>query len=134
MLAMIMLVFFGVAPVMLLSVSMLQSVSIEQGVSEPGLSQLYMALIPAVATPLALTLTPDYPAGISVVFEKKTSRLLKALFTTGTVVLVLPAVAGVLTSDLEVFGEYAFAGLDYSHRARGPRVIPRFEGDLRVTG
>jgi hypothetical protein len=38
MLAMIMLVFFGVAPVMLLLVSMLQSVSIEQGVSEPGLS------------------------------------------------------------------------------------------------
>lgn len=46
MLAMIMLVFFGVAPVMLLSVSMLQSVSIEEGVSEPGLSQLSMGLIP----------------------------------------------------------------------------------------
>jgi len=107
MLAMVMLVFFGVAPVMLLSVSMLQSVSIEQGVSEPGLSQLYMALIPAIATPLALTLTPDYPAGISVVFEKKTSRLLKALFTAGTIVLVLPAVAGVLGGDLGVFGEYA---------------------------
>jgi len=99
MLAMIMLVFFGVALVMLLSASMLQSVSIEQGVSEPGLSQLYMALIPAVASPLALTLTPDYPAGICVVFEK-TSRLLKALFTAGTVVLVLSAVAGVLTSEL----------------------------------
>jgi hypothetical protein len=54
-----------------------------------------MALIPAVATPLALTLTPDYPAGISVVFEKKTSRLLSALFIAGTIVLVLSAVAGV---------------------------------------
>jgi hypothetical protein len=66
-----------------------------------------MGLIPAVAMPLTLTLTPDYPAGISVVFEKKTSRLLKALFTAGTIVLVLPAVAGVLGGDLGVFGEYA---------------------------
>jgi hypothetical protein len=47
------------------------------------------------------------PLAGNVILEKKTSRLLKVLFTAGTVVLVLSAVAGVLTSDLGVFGEYA---------------------------
>lgn len=74
-----------------------------QGAMVPPDSLVYEGEPP----PLALTLTPDYPAGISVVFEKKTSRLLKALFVAGTAVLVLPAVAGVLGGDLGVFGGYA---------------------------
>jgi len=108
-LAMIMLVFFGVAPVVLLSVSMLQSVSIEGEHIEPDLaSNIYMLLLPALATPIALTLILDYPAGIRVVFNRKASRLVRALFTTGSIALLAPAVAGVLTGDIGVFKEYAY--------------------------
>ena len=108
-LAMMMMVFFGVAPMVLLAVGMLQTVSVEEGLAEPGFSQLYMALIPAVATPLALTLIPGYPVGISLVFEKKTARLLTALFAAGSTALALPAAAGLVAGGLELFKAYAQA-------------------------
>jgi hypothetical protein len=89
---MLMIVFFGVTPNLLLAVTMLQHVGLEE-TSKPRLHEyLYMVLIPAIAVPLALALIPDYPPGLSVVFNKSVQELVAVLFTMGLLALIKPTI------------------------------------------
>jgi hypothetical protein len=98
-----MIVFFGVAPSLLLAVTMLQHVGLEE-VGEPRLHEyLYMVFIPAIAVPPALALIPDYPPGLSVVFSKSVQELVAVLFMVGSLALITPIVVGLSSSDLKAF-------------------------------
>jgi hypothetical protein len=101
--AMLMIVFFGVTPSLLLAVTMLQHVGLEEA-GEPQLHEyLYMVFIPAIAVPLALVLIPDYPPGLSVVSSKSVQELVVALFATGSLALITPIVVGLSSSSLKAF-------------------------------
>jgi hypothetical protein len=101
--AMLMIVFFGIAPSLLLAVAMLQHVGLEE-TGEPQLHEyLYMVFIPAIAVPLALALIPDYPPGLSVAFNKSIQELVTVLFTMGSLALITPIVIGFSSNNLEAF-------------------------------
>jgi len=107
--AMLMIVFFGITPSLLLAVTMLQQVGLEE-ISEPQvLENLYMVFIPAIAVPLALVLIPDYPPGLSVVFKRRVQELVVVLFILGSLVLVAPVAVGFFSNNLRVFVNTASA-------------------------
>ena len=101
--AMLMIVFFGITPSLLLAVTMLQQVGLEE-ISEPQvLENLYMVFIPAIAVPIALVLVPDYPPGLSVVFKRRTQELVVVLFILGSLVLAVPVAVGLFSNNLRLF-------------------------------
>ena len=107
--AMLMIVFFGVTPSLLLAVTMLQHVGLEE-TSQPRLYKyLYMVPISAIAVPLALALIPDYPLGLNVVFKKSVQELVAVLFTMGSLALITPIIVGLPSSNFKMFIDTALA-------------------------
>lgn len=105
--AMLMIVFFGVAPSLLLAVVMLQQVGLEEVGEVHVLENIYMVFIPAITAPTALILIPDYPPGLSVVFEKRVHELVVSLFIVGSLALIAPVAIGVFSNNLRVFVDTA---------------------------
>jgi hypothetical protein len=50
---------------------------------------------------------PDYPPGLSVVFNKSVQELVAALFAMGSLALIAPIAVGLLSSDLKAFMDTA---------------------------
>jgi len=92
--AVLMIVFFGVTPSLLLAVTMLQHVGLEETSKLRLHESLYMVLIPAIAVPITLALIPDYPPGLGVVFNESVRELVAVLFTMGSLALITPIIVG----------------------------------------
>ncbi|MDK6029289.1 hypothetical protein QPL79_07935 [Ignisphaera sp. 4213-co] len=103
-------ILFSIAPVILISMSTMFMVNIEQGtVSENStIINIVSALIVLVSA-LTCFILPDYPYVSKVIIDKKMFMAYRALFTFGTIVLAFPPLMLVLDlADLNTFKTYAF--------------------------
>jgi len=112
---------FGIAPSLAVGLLMLQSISVEGSIVEPGPEAYAYSVAVASILPLVLVLIPGYPLSMSVVFDKKFSRVLSVLTIVATVFLALPAVILIVSGDAGVFRDavlnYASISLALVHRA-----------------
>ncbi|MEM0235988.1 hypothetical protein [Thermofilum sp.] len=114
---------FGIAPSLLVGMMMLQSISIEGSVVEPGPEAYIYSVAVASILPLVLVLIPGYPLSMSIVIDKKLSRILNALTLVGAVLLSAPAVILVTNGDIESFKDSVFNYALFSLVAGAPGFI-----------
>ncbi|MEM0004574.1 MAG: hypothetical protein QXN97_04500 [Desulfurococcaceae archaeon] len=99
---------FGIAPSLLVGMAMLQSISVEGSIVEPGPEAYAYSVAVASILPLVLVLIPGYPLSMSIVIDKKLSRILNALTLAGAVLLSVPVIALVVNGDIGSFKDNVF--------------------------
>ncbi|MEM1690866.1 MAG: hypothetical protein QXF05_04805 [Thermofilaceae archaeon] len=114
---------FGIAPSLAVGMMMLQSISIEGIIAEPGPEAYIYSVAVASILPVVLALIPGYPLSMSVVIDKKLSKLLNALTVAGAVLLSVPAVVLVINGDAESFKDSVFNYSLFSLVAGAPGFI-----------
>ncbi|MEM4005720.1 MAG: hypothetical protein QXM43_08840 [Desulfurococcaceae archaeon] len=108
MLSLMLTIGFGIAPSLTVGMMMLQSISVEGSIVEPGPEAYAYSVAIASILPVVPVLIPGYPLSMSIAIDKKLSKLLNALTIIGAILLSIPAVILVIDGNMESFKDIAF--------------------------